>query len=509
MSPAPAENGRGAGARRLCLCGATLLTVVGGVPAYAQGLSPPGNPNAFSTIITTNAMRGMRDDTADAATSDPDATSAPSSDGATSGQDDAGSGRVKAIAAVSGTAPPDKRPMFGRINLRETPIGQSGGIRPPEPLDQGPGIRAGAFVFRPEITESIGAESQKFGGTRTHRTFSQTEIRGTLTSDWSRHALTISGSGVYQKNISGTGETQPSADINADLRLDLADLTTVDLTAGYNLMRESVSDPNAIAGALNQSTINTFSGGAEISRDLGLLRGSLSAKAIRATYSDVRLANGTTLSQADRNTLAGEFAARIGYELSPALTPFMQMKYRRTDYDHGIDASGFRRSSDTYTAEAGLTTDFGEKLSGEFAAGYILRRFEDERLSDLGGLALDATGHWSPHRGTDVALGLATQIEDATAAGESGAVDYAVNADITQIVREDVVARLGAQYLLRHYRSGAAGADQHVYTATAGLSWYLSRYLSLDTDLSYQITTRKGVGDQTVASANVGLTLRR
>lgn len=483
-----------------------------GQPARAQEAPAAGSTVTPPEGLAVGGMRGPQDPMADTATPDDTAAddgASASADGSASESDQTDTDNpATAVPAISGTRSPDSRPMFGRINLREKPIGGRGTALPPAPLDQGTGLRLGTMVLRPEVTQGIGVEDQKTGGAHTSRTYSQTEIRGTLTTDWSRHALTINGSGIYQKNIAGSGETQPSADINADLRLDLADQTTADFTAGYSLTRESVSDPNATAGAASQSTISSFTGGAELTRELGKLRGSVSAKAIRTTYGDVKLEDGSTLSQADRNTLAGEFAARIGYELSPALIPFLQMKYRRTAYDNTIDASGYRRSSDTYTAEAGVTADFGEKLSGEFAAGYVLRRFEDARLASLDGLAIDATGHWSPRRGTDVTVGFNTQIEDSTAAGQSGAVDYALSTGIAQIVREDVVARLGAQYLLRSYRDGAQ-ANQNVYTATAGLSWYLNRSLSLDTDVSYQKTTQKGGGDQDIATVNVGLTLRR
>ena len=222
------------------------------------------------------------------------------------------------------------------------------------------------------------------------------------------------------------------------------------------------------------------------------MRGSLAAKAIRTTYGDARLADGSNLSQSDRDTLAGEFTARLGYQLSGALTPFVQARYRRTDYDHGTDSAGYRRSSDTYTAEAGLTADLGEKLSGEIAAGYLLRQYEDARLPDVGGLALDATGHWSPRRGTDISLNVASQLEDSTTAGVSGPIAYSLGATIEQQVRDDVVARLAAQYLYRDYRQNGLVPDQQVYTVSAGLSWYLNRYLSLDGNLAFARTVREG-----------------
>ncbi len=519
---------RGVRAWRLAGCGAAFAVagLVAAAPAKAQSLSGTGpaasdgasagdglagdgsgDTSAPAGGLADGGLRGFQDNTT-ASGAPADTNGADASGSATPPQAAARTGMP--VPAVSGTRPPDQRGTLGRINMREQPIEGPANPKPPEPLDQGPGIRIGTFVLRPQITESLGAESQTYAdGSRSSRTYAATEIRGTLASDWSRHALTVTGSGTWQKNISGTGETQPTADIAADLRLDLAEQTTADLLAGYSFYRESVSDPNAIAGAASQSTVSTFTGGAELTRDLGKLRGSLAARAIRTSYGDAVLSDGSTLSQSDRNTLAGDFTARLGYRLSGAMTPFAQLRYRRTTYLNGTDSAGYSRSSGTYAAELGLTADLGEKLSGELAAGYQLRSYEDSRLPDVSGLALDATAHWSPHRGTDVALTAASQIEDSTTPGVSGPIAYALDTTITQQVRDDVVARLTAGYLYRDYTQPGTLPDQEVYTLGTGLSWYLNRYISLDASMALSRTVQKGAHDQNAASVEVGVTARR
>lgn len=396
-----------------------------------------------------------------------------------------------------------------RINLPQASVDGLRNRSPRDGEDEAPGIRLGTFVLRPELTEGIGYEAQKVGDSRDERSFSQTTLRGTLTSDWSRHQLTVSGEGVWQENISGTGETEPSADIQADLRLDLAEETAAHITAGYTFFREDTIAPNAIADAEQQADVNTFTGGLSLERSLGVLRGRIGARAIRTTYGDVTLSDGSELSQSDRNTTAGELTARIGYELSPAVIPFIEGKYLRTGYDSTADAFGYRRASDTYTGEAGVAVDFGEKLAGELAAGYVLRRFDDGRLADVGGLAIDGNATWSPHRGTDVSLDLITVLEESTTPGESGPIVYALRGTITREVRENVVARLGGGYLYRDYVDDQGIADEQVYSVTAGLTWTLTRYLALDGDVSFEQSRQPGSQDEQIAAVTVGLTVRR
>ncbi len=128
----------------------------------------------------------------------------------------------------------------------------------------------------------------------------------------------------------------------------------------------------------------------------------------RRTYGDVELDNGTTLSQEDRDRNLGTLTGRIGYELSPALIPFLEASVGKSIYDLRRDTFGFERSYESYAGRAGMEVDLGEKLNGELALGYETFRFDDARLADLSGLSLDGRVNWSPHRGTDVLFGVLT-----------------------------------------------------------------------------------------------------
>jgi hypothetical protein len=89
-----------------------------------------------------------------------------------------------------------------------------------------------------------------------------------------------------------------------------------------------------------------------------------------------------------------------------------------------IDSTGAERSSNTYAVRAGAEVDLGEKLSGEFAAGYLRGSWTMPNLNDISGLTLMASSTGPRQRGTDVNLGLATTLEAATTAGEAGAIVY-------------------------------------------------------------------------------------
>jgi hypothetical protein len=397
---------------------------------------------------------------------------------------------------------------FNRLNRREETIDGLRTRLDPDG-DEATGIRIGTFVLNPALSESVNHERRKTGGISQTRSFLETGLKGSLTSDWSRHQLSVTGEGVLQHNISGEGEEEPRADLDAELRLDLSEGTIARLRAGYSFEREDANDPNAIANAETQSGVNSYRLGAAAERDFGVIRGSIGIDFDRRTYGDVELDDGTTLSVEDRNRNTGTLTARIGYELSPALIPFLEASAGKSVYDLRRDTLGFERSYQSYAGRAGMEIDFGEKLNGELALGYETYRFDDARLGDLRGLSVDGRVNWSPQRGTDVLFGFLTYLNPSTTPGDAGSIDYALTNVVTHQLRSDLVARLSNSVTLRNFPSDAAASDETTWRTGAGLSFDMSRYLALTGDVSYERTNRDNGPSSETARVGVGLTLRR
>lgn len=391
----------------------------------------------------------------------------------------------------------------GAQNLPEPAIdGDSAG----RTADDGTGIRLGSFMLRPTINESINGERTRSGGSETRRTYAATAVNGTLSSDWSRHALTVTAEGTHERNLSGNASTKPEGRIDADLRLDLADQTVAHLTGGYAFQRESTSDPNAVSGATTQAGVNRYSTGASLSRDFGILRGTASLAAVRSTYGSARFADGSRLSLGDRDRWAVEGRLRLGYELSPALIPFIEASLGRAIYDDARDSSGYARSSHSYGGRGGLQFDFGEKLRGEFGIGYATVDYEDARLASLGAVTLDGTLFWSPHRGTDVDIGLRTTLQDSTTAGVSGWREYQWTAGLSQQVLTRLTARLTGSVTQRNF---SASPDETDWQTGFGLIWNLNRYFDLTANLGYEHTGNASGPASNLVRAGIGVSLRR
>lgn len=494
------------------------VSVSGAVDAqslFSNNASPlPGLPDsqfgtAGTTTVTGGAATASWPATSAQNSGDPDAPGLYEPNAAATPQMPAQSENIAEAGELDPAYEEDLNQQSGQpLDAGTTPIDRPEWEEQRREAAGAPGVRVGTFVLRPSINQSINTEITRDHGVKDTRSYLATGIRGTLTSDWSRHALTITGEGVFERNFgSDQNDTDPNARIGADLRLDLADDTIAHITGNYSFEREDVADPNAIGNASEQAGVHQFEGEASIEREAGRIRGLAAIGASRDVYTDAKLSDGSVFSMKDRNRTGIDGRLRLGYELSPAIIPFAEVALGHTFYDRRRDSAGYQRSSDSYAARAGIAFDLGEKLSGELAGGYQRVSYEDARLKSIDAFTADGNVSWSPRRGTDVNLGLRTTVQDSTAAGQGGWAEYRLSSALAHQMRDHLVARLTGSATLRDFQGSS---DNNVtWVAGAGLTWSINRYLDMTGDVEYETTTGGGGSDQDIMRAGIGLTLRR
>ena len=381
-----------------------------------------------------------------------------------------------------------------------------------------PGVPLGTFILRPSLSQSINHESTTTAATATTlattrtRGFLQTGFAAELISDWELHELKVTTAGALQNNIYGTGSTKPTFDINAALRLDISRDTTAKLNAGYNYARIDTTDPNPVINALVPAPLETYAAGASIEQKFGHIRGTVGLDLNRTVYGVATLASGANLSLADRNQTSVMLRGRLGYEISPALVPFVEASIGRSRYDQTFDLNGYQRSGMQYALRAGIQVNPDEKLSGELAAGFETARFDDTRLTSINAFSLDGNANWSIQRGTDATFGLKTTIDPSTQAGVSGSVTYAATGSLSHMLMDNLTARLKGSAAYRDYPDISMIGDETILSVGTGVSWGINRYLDLTGDINYESTTSKTINNTTnntnVLTAGVGLTLK-
>ncbi|MFU0505417.1 outer membrane beta-barrel protein [Pseudaminobacter sp. NGMCC 1.201702] len=371
------------------------------------------------------------------------------------------------------------------------------------------GIRAGTFVLRPSLEQGVTATTNASSSTDgSDAILSETTLRLNAVSDWSRHSAALDAYGTFRKTLSGEEIKETEAGIDASLDLDLRDDLRARGELFYLRRPESASSPVFIAGTVSQPIRQTFGGSLGVEKDVGKARFGIAGRVEHDMFGDAELSTGGVLSQKERDSTLATLALRGGYEISPALAPFVELEVGRRFYDQEIDSSGFARSSDRLGARAGVELDLGEKFSGEFSAGWLRESFDDDRLDPIDGPSIGANLSWSPERGTIVNLAATTIIEGTTTPGESGSILHAGRLSVERLIRANLTgnAALGAQY--RDY----ASSNGHDLTLSAeiGATWWLNRYAGLVGRLRHEQQRSNLPGrDYDASSAFLGLRVQR
>ncbi|PZV33603.1 hypothetical protein B5V02_35405 [Mesorhizobium kowhaii] len=371
------------------------------------------------------------------------------------------------------------------------------------------GVKWGSFVIRPTIEQGLTATSNGDASSAgTSALLSETALRFSAISDWRENSATIDGYGLFRETVSGYSVHNEQGRIEGQLNVDLDNELRAIAKLGYEAVPESASSPDAIAGVNTQPLRQTVDGSLGIEKEAGKMHYALTGAVTHDFFGDAELSDGTSLSQKDRDSTLYTATLRTGYEISPALTPFTEIEVGRRTYDQRIDNEGFERSSTRLGARAGLELDMGEKLAGEFSAGWLREAIDDNSLEAISGATVNADLKWSPERGTTIGLTGQTTVEPTTTADQSGDILYSGRLTGERQIRANLTGNAALGLDWRDY----IGVDGHDMTlsAEAGLTWWLNRYAGLTTRVRTEKLTSNLPGrDYTANSIFLGVKVQR
>ncbi len=393
-------------------------------------------------------------------------------------------------------------------NLKEAPIEGLDKTAETDPYAP-PGIAAGAFTLRPTLEQGLrwtnNSDNSATGG---KALISETNLKLRAESNWLRHKLNLEATAGFRKSVSGESVSDPSFGIAADLQLDVSTSTQINAKASWDRSRESASAPALVTGTFTRPDLDTLRASIGTSYDPGLFGIAATGQVTRQIYGTANNALGVAVPQDDRNNTFASLTLRGSYDMSPILTPFIEVEAGRRFYDKTLDSYGLARSANRLGARAGLAANYSEKLSGEIAAGWLQENIDDPALSDVSGLDLRGTMNWSPRRGTNLALTLATLVEGSTLATSSGSVLYSTNASLTHALRDNLEANLALGAGWRIYEMGAY--QDTIMSGEAGLTWWMNRYVGLNGRVRHeQVLNLDPARAYGATSVYLGVTLRR
>ncbi len=338
------------------------------------------------------------------------------------------------------------------------------------------GVHAGGIMLYPAV-ELIGgydsnpAHSAGAQGASLYTVAPELQAR----SNWSRHEFKADLRGGYTGYSPDTSPTLSRPYINgkADGRIDVSKLTRIELGTRVLVSTDNPGSPNLQAGLAKLPVFTTFGGSAGIGQKFNRFDLSLKGDAERTVYQNSSLTDGSTVSNDDRNYKQYGGTLRGGYELSPGVTPFVEVGADTRVHDLATDLSGYQRNSKGLTGRIGSTFELSRLLTGEIAIGYTQRNYEDARLAQLKGLIGDASLVWTANALTNVKLTAKSTVGEATVPGVSGVLYRDVGLQVDHSFRRWLIGSLKLGYGLDEY-DGMSRQDKR-FSAGVGLTYKLTR----------------------------------
>jgi len=293
-------------------------------------------------------------------------------------------------------------------------------------------------------------------------------------SDWSRHSLT----GAFDLDLERYADKDKtllrSGNANADLRLDIRHDRRVELGLYATLDDTGLGNSEVPATAIGVRSEQIAGGRAAYIQDFGPMEGWVTAGLSYNHYDDVKLSGGGKEDNSDRNFWAPSIVFRATYTDPPLIKPFAELAYVPRLYTQSHDRNGLERSSNGYSATAGVMIDDSPIWSGSLGLTYILRDYQDPSLETDGVLGLVGAVTWSPTDLTQVVMTATTSIDDSVSTTSSGNRIWSLDTELTQAIRDNIDLKGGGG--LEIEKQG--GGNDLTYTANAGVDWKISPQLT-------------------------------
>ena len=382
---------------------------------------------------------------------------------------------------VSGLPLPTSIAPLGLVN----PINVLGlGLIQPGPLTIDPayaplGVRFGSVTVLPAFTQSIGYDTnpnQTLAARARPSLALRSEGEVTVRSDWSGAEFTSDLRGSYLEYPDSPDASRPNAVGVSRLRLDANRDTRIELETRFLLDSQRAGSPDLNTAAAVRPLYASYGATLGVQESVNRLQLSLRGTIDRQVFEDARLSDGTVIRQSDRDANQYGVRLRAGYELSPAITPFVETIIDTRVYDTPVDQFGLRRDSDGIAVTAGASFEMSRLLTAEISAGMQHRSYVDRSLRPIDAPLVSAALIWSVSPLTTVRFNQQTGVIETAVPGSSGAYTDIASVEVQHDLLRNLTISVGGTYLANTYEG--VSIRERGFSTIARLDYRFNRWLT-------------------------------
>ena len=349
------------------------------------------------------------------------------------------------------------------------------------------GIKFGTFTILPAIQQSIGYDTNPDQITNRLARPSmalRTDGEVTFRSDWSSSELSGDLRGGYIDYPDNQAASRPNGSGVTRLRIDANRDTRIDVEGRFVLDTQRAGTPDLAAAVATRPLVASYGTTAGVTERFNRMQVSLRGLVDRSEFEDAQLASGALLRQSDRNLTQYAVQLRAGYEISPVITPFVDVLADTRVYDLRVDSTGLRRDSDGITLSGGASFALTRFVTGEVAAGLQHRAYVDPRLRDLTAPVITAGLIWTASPLTTVRFNAATGVIETSVVGSSGVLTQTATLEVQHDLLRNLSLIGGITFLSNDY--DRVNITERGFAATARLDYRFNRWLAMRGSYIYQ-----------------------
>ena len=266
--------------------------------------------------------------------------------------------------------------------------------------------------------------------------------------------------------------------------------------------------PGVPGGPAAEPVVMAGTAGVAAERRFGRFVVGLRGDAGRTVYGPTRLADDSEEDNSAQNNWTVGGALRLGYEVTPLLTAFVDGSVGYQRYDQPSQVYLVALDATDYELRAGLAANWHDILEAEASVGVGLRRFAEPALGEVTTTLYDASLTYRPDETVTLTAALSTSVgAPGPESGGTARVEYEATGSASYQVNPWLRLRASASW----EQSRLVGIDgsESGYSLGSGLDYLLNEHTTLtaDYDFSHERTdTTAGEDEQRVT---LGVTLSR
>lgn len=318
-------------------------------------------------------------------------------------------------------------------------------------------------------------------------------------SDWGRHSLALTVAGTIGRYVEATDENFEDYQVQLTGGLEIHDNKKLDVVVGVaqrHQERNEEDDPGS--GFEPIVSLNWFADLAfEYLADALLVRYKFSYE-----YKDFQ--NSAALNNDTRDETVIDTSFRLGYELSPGTTIFMEPNADFRVFDLARDATGILQDNYAFGTLVGMTWDVTGVTFLEVGAGLSYREYDEPTFDAELSFDYSLKAIWNATDVITVTASLARSFADSGTPGESGSLSDSGQISLDYEFLDNVIISSGLTFSVS--TTDQSGREDIDVGPSLGIRYLVNENWSAQLDLGYSKRESNFVGESyTNYSAGFGL----